>query len=206
MSEREGASARHRRGCCQPHIGVQAVHWRRSAKVGLVELLVEAMAHRARLDGDAEVERFRKLWTRAASSRGDSSESEATSATRLESSRSNREEGVIRLSQALSDLLPEVLDEIEAVGTNSAIGNFRISTGFDNLDVLLGGWPQGCLAVIGGWPASGKTTLLLNFCRAASIKYRLPSMFISGEMNSRELQSRLLSAEARVRLHAMRTG
>ena len=31
-------------------------------------------------------------------------------------------------------------------------------------------------------------------------------MVISGEMNSRELQSRLLSAEARVPSHTMRTG
>jgi archaellum biogenesis ATPase FlaH len=102
--------------------------------------------------------------------------------------------------------MPAALDEIEAVAANSAVGSFRIPTGFDDLDALLGGWSQGCLIVVGGRPSSGKTTLLLNFCRTASIKYRIPSMLISGEMNSRELQTRIFSAEARVPLHTIRTG
>ena len=110
------------------------------------------------------------------------------------------------LSQPISELLLGVLDEIEAVGTRKATGTFRVPTGFDDLDNLLGGWSQGSLVVIGGRPSSGKTTLLLNFCEAASIKYGLPSMLVSGEMNGSELQSRLLSAEARVPVHAMRTG
>ena len=105
-----------------------------------------------------------------------------------------------------SDLLPAVLDEIDAVGARSAIGSFRIPTGFDDLDSLLGGWSQGCLIIIGGRPSSGKTTLLLNFCRAASIKYRSPSMAISGEMSGREKQTRTPSAEARVPLYTIRTG
>ena len=60
------------------------------------------------------------------------------------------------------------------LGSGKATGSFRIPTGFDDLDALLGGWSQGYLIVVGGRPSSGKTTLLLNFCRAASIKYRLP--------------------------------
>ena len=102
--------------------------------------------------------------------------------------------------------MPGVLDEIEAVGGLSSAGSFRIPTGFDYLDFLLGGWSQGYLIVVGGRPSSGKTTLLLDFCRAASVKYRLPTLFISGEMNNRELQARLLSAEARVPSHTIRTG
>jgi replicative DNA helicase len=172
---------------------------------GLLELLVEAMARRARVDGTTEVERFRQLWVRAA---GPSAPPRHASAPPCaEVAQSSHGQETLALAQTLSDLLPNVLDEIEAVGSRSAaIGDFRIPTGFDDLDSLLGGWQQGCLAVIGGWPASGKTTLLLNFCRAASIKYKLQSMFISGEMNRNELQSRLLAAEARVPLHYIRTG
>ena len=98
------------------------------------------------------------------------------------------------------------VDELEAVGMRKASGTFRIPTGLGDLDHLLGGWSQGYLIVVGGRPSSGKTTLLLNFGRAASIKYRLPAMMISGEMNNRDLQSRLVSAEARVPSHSMRTG
>src|SRR5262249_41135615 len=36
--------------------------------------------------------------------------------------------------------------------------------------------------------------------------YRLPAMFITGEMNSWEIQTRILSAESRVPLQHMRTG
>jgi KaiC/GvpD/RAD55 family RecA-like ATPase len=98
--------------------------------------------------------------------------------------------------------MPYALDEIEAAGA----GSFGIPTGFADLDSLLAGWSEGYLIVIGGRPSSGKTTLLLHFCRTASIKYGLPAMVISGEMNSTDLQSRLLSAEARVPLQTMRTG
>jgi replicative DNA helicase len=175
---------------------------------GAVELLVEAMARRARLDEKTEVERFRRLWAQAARPGSAASTSEATAPARAETNgpdirERQREE---TLSRPIAHLLPEVLDEIEAIGARSATGTFRVPTGFDDLDSLLGGWSQGCLIVIGGRPSSGKTTLLLNFCQTASIKYQLPSMLISGEMNSRELQSRLLSAEARVPLHRMRTG
>ena len=159
----------------------------------LVEPLVRAMACRAGRDEKAEVERFRTLRAQAARS----------GTTTGGPSVGGRPKP---LSEEISFLLPAALDEIEAVGTNSAVGSFRIPTGFDDLDALLGGWSQGCLIIAGGRPSSGKTTLLLNFCRTASIKYRLPSMLISGEMNNKELQYRMLSAEARVPLQSIRTG
>jgi replicative DNA helicase len=173
---------------------------------GRLERLVEVMARRARRDEKPEVERFRALWAQAARHGSTTTEPEAAISARTEVSKSEVGTGLELLSRAISDLIPYVLDEIEAAGSGDITGSFRIPTGFDDLDALLGGWSQGYLVVVGGRPSSGKTTLLLNFCRAASIKYGLPTMVISGEMNSRELQSRLLSAEARIPLHAMRTG
>lgn len=173
--------------------------------------LVEVMASRAGRDEESEVERFRTLWTQAARPRLDTRvEPDTTVSPPTEVQAETREALVSaetpRLFRYLSELIPDVLDELEAVGGRSAIGNFRIPTGFNDLDSLLGGWSQGYLIVIGGRPSSGKTTLLLDFCRAASIKYRLPAMAISGEMNSRDLQLRLLSAQSRVPAHTMRTG
>lgn len=166
----------------------------------LVELLVRAMARRAGCDRQAEIARFRSLWTKAAD-RG-KPQVEPQGASEPPSERQMPSSG---FSRPISDLLIDALDEIEAVGTGKAT-TFRIPTGFVDLDALLGGWSQGYLIVIGGRPSSGKTNLLLNFCRTASMKYRLPTMLISGEMNSREIQTRLVSAEARVPLHVMRTG
>lgn len=171
-----------------------------------LERLVEVMARRARRDDKAEVERFRTLWAQAARSGSSGSESDATVSARAEASKSGVEAATEQFSHDIGELMFGVLDEIEAVGGRSAVGSFRIPTGFDILDILLGGWSQGYLIAVGGRPSSGKTTLLLDFCRAASVKYRLPTLFISGEMNNRELQSRLLSAEARVPSHTIRTG
>ncbi|GGU95410.1 hypothetical protein GCM10010182_09770 [Actinomadura cremea] len=50
------------------------------------------------------------------------------------------------------------------------------------------------------------STLALDFARAASIKHGLTSAFFSLEMGRNEITMRLLSAEARVALHAMRSG
>jgi replicative DNA helicase len=172
----------------------------------LVEPLVQVMARRVGRDEKAEVDRFRTLWTGAAGSRSSATEPEATASERAEASKPIVETETERFAHYLAELMPGMLDEIEAIGTGEATGSFRIPTGFDDLDALLGGWSQGYLIVVGGRPSSGKTTLLLNFCRAASIKYKLPSIVISGEMNSSEIQSRLLSAEARVPSHTMRTG
>ncbi len=50
------------------------------------------------------------------------------------------------------------------------------------------------------------STLALDLARAASIKHGLTSVLFSLEMSRNEITMRLLSAEARVGLHAMRTG
>ncbi|MFW6692606.1 replicative DNA helicase [Streptomyces sp. MAR4 CNX-425] len=50
------------------------------------------------------------------------------------------------------------------------------------------------------------STLALDFARACSIKNNLPSVIFSLEMGRNEIAMRLLSAEARVALHHMRSG
>ncbi len=50
------------------------------------------------------------------------------------------------------------------------------------------------------------STLALDFARSCSITHGLPSVFFSLEMGRNEIAMRLLSAEARVALHHMRSG
>lgn len=50
------------------------------------------------------------------------------------------------------------------------------------------------------------STLALDFARACSIKHAMPSVIFSLEMGRNEIAMRLLSAEARVALHHMRSG
>jgi replicative DNA helicase len=62
------------------------------------------------------------------------------------------------------------------------------------------------MVVIAARPAIGKSTLALDLARAAAVKHRMAAVLFSLEMSRNEITMRLLSAEARVPLHAMRTG
>ncbi|GAA3213401.1 replicative DNA helicase [Actinocorallia longicatena] len=105
----------------------------------------------------------------------------------------------------LSEIMPGALDEIEAIGSRDG-SMTGCPTGFTDLDALTNGLHGGQMIVVAARPAMGKSTLALDFVRAASIKHGLTSAFFSLEMGRNEITMRLLSAEARVALHAMRSG
>jgi replicative DNA helicase len=105
----------------------------------------------------------------------------------------------------LSDIMPGALDEIEAISAHD--GSLTgVPTGFTDFDALSNGLHPGQMIIIAARPAVGKSTLALDFARAASIKNQLTSVFFSLEMGRNEIVMRLLSAEARVPLHTMRSG
>ncbi|GGZ23786.1 replicative DNA helicase [Streptomyces poonensis] len=105
----------------------------------------------------------------------------------------------------LGDIMEGALDEIEAIGSRS--GEMTgVPTGFTDLDQLTNGLHPGQMIIIAARPAMGKSTLALDFARTASIKHNLPSVIFSLEMGRNEIAMRLLSAEARVALHHMRSG
>ncbi|MCM1965541.1 replicative DNA helicase [Streptomyces sp. ZAF1911] len=105
----------------------------------------------------------------------------------------------------LGDIMEGALDEIEAIGSRSGQMS-GVPTGFTDLDSLTNGLHPGQMIVIAARPAMGKSTLALDFARACSIKANLPSVIFSLEMGRNEIAMRLLSAEARVALHHMRSG
>jgi replicative DNA helicase len=105
----------------------------------------------------------------------------------------------------LSEIMPGALDEIEAIGTRGGVMT-GVPTGFVDLDTLTNGLHPGQMVVIAARPAIGKSTLALDLARAAAIKHRLATVMFSLEMSRNEITMRLLSAEARVPLQAMRTG
>ncbi|GAB3477331.1 replicative DNA helicase [Nocardiopsis coralliicola] len=105
----------------------------------------------------------------------------------------------------LSDIMPGALDEIEAISAHDG-SMTGVPTGFTDFDQLTNGLHAGQMVIIAARPAVGKSTLALDFARAASIKHQLTSVFFSLEMGRNEIVMRLLSAEARVPLHTMRSG
>lgn len=105
----------------------------------------------------------------------------------------------------LTTAVTTAIDEIEAAkGRDGSMTG--VPTGFAELDELTNGLHPGQLIIIAARPALGKSTLALDFARAASIKHDMPSIFFSLEMGRSEIAMRLLSAESSVPLQSMRKG
>jgi len=105
----------------------------------------------------------------------------------------------------LSEIMESTLDEIEAISNRDGqlVG---VPTGFADLDELTNGLHPGQMVIIAARPAMGKSTLALDFCRAASIHHGMTSAIFSLEMTRNEITMRLLSAEAKIPLNVMRNG
>lgn len=105
----------------------------------------------------------------------------------------------------LGDLLEMTADEIEAAsGTGGQM--VGVPTGFLELDELTNGLHPGQMIVVAARPAVGKSTLALDFARAAAIKHQMATVVFSLEMSRTEITMRLLSAEASIQLQHMRKG
>lgn len=98
------------------------------------------------------------------------------------------------------ELLPLLLDEMESQKPRG------VSTGFSDLDHLLGGGlGRGQSIVIGARPSVGKSMLGVNLASAAARK-GVPTVIFSHEMTRSELMQRIISRETGVPLSRLRAG
>ncbi len=105
----------------------------------------------------------------------------------------------------LIEAIGTATDEIEAAaGRDGAM--VGVPTGFAELDALTNGLHPGQLIIVAARPAIGKSTLALDFSRAAAVHNDMPTIFFSLEMGRSEIAMRLLSAEASIPLQNMRKG
>ena len=104
----------------------------------------------------------------------------------------------------LSELLPQALDEIEAI--SSGVTGEGVKSGFKDLDNLTNGFHPGNMIVLAARPAVGKSTLGLDIARSAAIHNGDTAVIFSLEMSRSEITMRMLSAEARVALNNIRSG
>ena len=105
----------------------------------------------------------------------------------------------------LTEAVTVAIDEIEAAKHKDG-SMTGVPTGFSELDELTNGLHPGQMIIVAARPALGKSTLALDFARAAAIKHDMPTIFFSLEMGRSEIAMRLLSAEASVPLQSMRKG
>lgn len=90
-------------------------------------------------------------------------------------------------SKPVSEIVSEHIKSYFASPTNTNM----ISTGFDNLDELFGGFAAGEFIVLGGRPGMGKTFMMNNFALNIALKH--PVLYVSLELSENILISKLLS-------------
>lgn len=73
-----------------------------------------------------------------------------------------------------------------------------IPSGYENLDVITGGWQSPDLIIVAARPAMGKTSLACNFARNAAVDYGRCGAIFSLEMSSRQIATRIFSLESNV--------
>ena len=105
----------------------------------------------------------------------------------------------------LVEAIDTAVDEIErARGRDGEM--IGVPTGFADLDELTNGLHGGQLIIVAARPGLGKSTLALDFARAATIKHHLPTIFFSLEMGRSEIAMRLLAAESTIGMTTLRKG
>ncbi len=81
-----------------------------------------------------------------------------------------------------------------------------VPSGYLELDAKTGGWQRSDLIILAARPSMGKTALALSMARNAAIDHDQAVGVFSLEMSKEQLALRLLCAEARVNMQAVRTG
>ncbi len=115
------------------------------------------------------------------------------------------ERGMRKGFSHISPILKETFNTIE--GFHQRDGSVTgVPSGFDALDKMTSGFQKSDLVIVAGRPSMGKTAFCLNIARNAAVDYGVGVGIFSLEMASYQLALRLLTAEARVDAHMVRTG
>ncbi len=106
---------------------------------------------------------------------------------------------------SISNVLHETFERIDELHREK--GKLRgLSSGFADMDRLLGGLQKSDLIILAARPSMGKTALALDVIRHVSVNGKVPTGIFSLEMSKDQLVDRLLSAESNIDLWKIRTG
>ncbi len=104
----------------------------------------------------------------------------------------------------IKELLKEAYERAERADKDEAY--LGISTGFRDLDNLLGGFQKSDLIILAARPSVGKTSLALDMLRHAALVEKKKVGFFSLEMSNTQIADRLLGMQSGVPFWEMRTG
>jgi len=120
--------------------------------------------------------------------------------------RGNFSQSFLKFNQALDQTI-----EMATLAMKSDQGIIGVPTGLTDLDEKLGGLHKSDLIIIAGRPSMGKTALATNIAYYAAKNMQTNNekgsvAFFSLERSSEQLSTRILSEQARISSHEIRTG
>src|SRR6056300_1511221 len=120
--------------------------------------------------------------------------------------RGNFSQTFLKFNQAIDQTI-----EMATLAMKSDQGIVGVPTGLSDLDQKLGGLHKSDLIIIAGRPSMGKTALATNIAYYAAKNMQDNNekgsvAFFSLEMSSEQLSTRILSEQARISSHEIRTG
>jgi replicative DNA helicase len=104
----------------------------------------------------------------------------------------------------IKDLLKDAYERAERADKDEAY--LGISTGFKDLDDLLGGFQKSDLIIVAARPSVGKTALALDMMRHAALVEGKTVAFFSLEMSKTQIMDRLLGMQSGIPFWEIRTG
>ncbi len=114
------------------------------------------------------------------------------------------QEGISTAFVHIKDLLKDAYERAERADREEAF--LGISSGFKDLDNLLGGFQPSDLIILAARPSVGKTSLALDFLRAAGLADKKKVVMFSLEMSNTQIVDRLLGMQATIPFWDIRTG
>ena len=105
----------------------------------------------------------------------------------------------------IGDVIVTTLEQLEELYKNKGKAT-GVETGFVDFDKKTAGLQPSDLILVGARPSMGKTAFLLNIAQHAALRNNVPTAIFSLEMGKEQLGNRLLSAEAGIDSHLLRTG
>lgn len=115
------------------------------------------------------------------------------------------EGGIRRGFVSLEELAQESVEAIQKAHEEKKLIT-GVPTGFSDLDSLTSGFQRGDLIIIAARPSMGKTSLALNIAQHVGTHTGLTVGVFSLEMSREQLFLRMLSSEAQIDGHHLRTG
>lgn len=107
--------------------------------------------------------------------------------------------------KSIENVLDEELDKLQKLSQEgTAITGTR--SGFEDLDVLTGGFQPGNLIILAARPSMGKSALMANFCENAALNGDKAVLLFSLEMSDSELAQRFIASQASIKGDDLRKG